>query len=83
MNLPELTQTMYESSEFGYERTEYERSMGTTALETNNPFCHYPNTFQFCPSDCFLCCQSLHGVVQNENYLSEKDFLTLLPTYSP
>ena len=38
VNLPELTQTMYESSEFGYERTEYERSMGTTALETNNPF---------------------------------------------
>ena len=38
VNLPELTQTMCESSEFGYERTEYERSMGTTALETNNPF---------------------------------------------
>ena len=37
-NLPKLTQTMYELSVFGYERTEYERSMGTTALETNNAF---------------------------------------------
>ena len=44
---------------------------------------HYSNIFQFCPSDCFLCCQSLHGVVQNENHFSEKDVLTLLPTYSP
>ena len=44
---------------------------------------HYSNIFQFCPSNCFLCCQSLHDVVQNESYLSEKDFLTLLPTYSP
>ena len=84
MNLPKLTQTMYESSEFGYERTEYERSTGTTALEKNNPFfSHYSNIFQFCPSDWFLRCQGLHGVVQNENRLSEKDVLTLLPTCSP
>lgn len=45
-------------------------------------FSHYSNILQLCPSDCFLCCQGLHGVVQNENRLSEKDVLTLLPTCS-
>ena len=45
VNLPEVTQTMYESSEFGYEGTEYERSMGTTALEKNNPFLVITQTY--------------------------------------
>ena len=45
VNLPKLTQTMYESSEFGYERTEYERSMGTIALEKNNPFLVITQTY--------------------------------------
>ena len=83
VNLPELTQTMYESSEFGYERTDYERSMGTTALETNNPFWVITQTHFNSVHLIVFCCQSLHGVVQNENHLSKKDVLTLLPTYSP
>ena len=32
----------------------------------------YSNIFQFSPSDCFMCIQSLHGVVENETMWVKK-----------
>ena len=58
-------------------------SMGMTALQTNNAFWFITKTY-FNSVDLIVFCivKVFMVLLESENNLSEKDVLTLLPTYS-